>query len=256
MLTGDLLCTRFARSYCISLRHILGRWAALIHDMSERIRLKFNGLPTFESTPLFFTLANDVDSRLRTLPATYARCNAALRFMSNIGADAGQLHVRAEEVDGMRVAYLRAALMEFAGMEETLVIDLGRGPSPMRISHTQNAMLVALRELRNVQVHLIRSDLLSSKRSAVWRYEGKEEAHELTALTIPRPDLDRLKNPRTAAYCNRADFERAVDWLADAQEHWGIADVVMRGIWAYAEAIVDAHAPSNDMSVSAVAIRS
>lgn len=221
--------------------------------MNQKVRLSFEGLPSFESTPLFFTLENGVDARLRTLPATYARCNAALRFMSNIGADADHLHVRAEEVEGMRVAYLRAALMEFVGMEEALVIDLGREPPPMRISRTQNAMLVALRELRNVQVHLIRSDLLSSKRSAVWRYQGREESHDLTALTIPRQDLDRLKDPRTASYCDRTDFRRAVDWLADAQEHWGIADVVMRGIWAYAEAIVDAHAPSTALCVGASA---
>jgi hypothetical protein len=211
--------------------------------MNSRVPLNFDSLPTFESTPLFFTLAAEVDERLRTLPATYARCNAALRFMSNIGAGAGHMHVRAEEVDSMRVAYLRASLMEFAGMEEALGIDVGRGQAPLRISDTRNAMLVVLRELRNVQIHLIKSDLLSSNRSAVLRFQGEEHEHELTALTIPRLDLNRLKDPRNRTYCHREDFERAVDWLAEAQEHWGIADVIMRGIWAYAEAIVAAHVP-------------
>jgi len=192
---------------------------------------------------MFFTLDDIVDSRLRTLPATYARCNAALRFMSNIGADADQLRVRADELESMRVAYLRAALMEFAGMEEALVIDLGRGQPLLRISETRNAMLVVLRELRNVQVHLVKSDLVSSARQAVLRYRGEEHAHELVALTVPQRDLDRLKDSRSAPYCHRDDFARAVDWLAEAQEHWGIADVVMRAIWAYAAAIVTAHVP-------------
>lgn len=210
---------------------------------NSKVHLDFDNLPTFESTPLFFTLDDQVDARLRTLPATYARCNSALRFMSNIGADSDHMHVRAEEIASMRVAYLRASLMEFVGMEEALRIDLGRDQVPLRISDTRSAMLVVLRELRNVQIHLIKTDLLSGKRSAVSRFRGEEHEHELTALTIPRLDLDRVKDARNAAYCHREDLERAVDWLAEAQEHWGIADVVMRGIWAYAEAIVAVHVP-------------
>jgi hypothetical protein len=212
--------------------------------MSERIRLRFEGLPTFDSTPLFFGLRDDIDGRLRTLPATYSRCNAALRFMSWIGADADQLHVRTEELEGMRVACLRAALMEYAGMEESLGLDLGRNQiTPLRIPATRNAMLVALRELRNVQLHLVGTEFLSGKRLAISRFKGEEQTHELTALTIPRNELEGLKDARNATHYHRTDFGRAVDWLADAQEHWGIADVVMRGIWAYAEAIVEAHVP-------------
>lgn len=215
-----------------------------------KLRLNFEGLPTFESTPMFFSLDDDVDARLRMLPATYARCNAALRFMSHIGANADHLCVRTDELESMRVAYLRAALMEFAGMEEALVIDLGRGQPLLRIRETRNAMLIVLRELRNVQIHLVKSDLVSSARPAVLRYRGEEHTQELTALTIPQRDLDRLRDSRSAPYCHRDDFARAVDWLAEAQEHWGIADVVMRGIWAYAAAIVAAHVPPGLMSGS------
>lgn len=211
--------------------------------INSKIHLDFDDLPTFESTPLFFSLDAHVDARLRTLPATYARCNSALRLMSNIGAGSDHMQVRAEEVESMRVAFLRASLMEFVGMEEALRIDLGRNQVPLRISDTRSAMLVVLRELRNVQIHLINADLVSSKRSAVSNFHGDEQKHELTALTIPRLDLDRVKDVRSAAYCHRDDLERAVDWLAEAQEHWGIADVVMRGIWAYAKAIVAAHVP-------------
>ena len=212
--------------------------------MASKIRLDFNALPTFESSPFFYTLNRTTDARLRTLKATYARCNAALRFMSNIGASADHLHVRAEEVDGMHLAYLRASLMEYVGMEEALQIDLGRGQSALRISETRNAMLVVLRELRNVQIHLVRSDLVSSKRSAVSRFDGQEQEHEITTHCIPKSDLARLIDGRTASYCHRDDLSRAVEWLAEAQEHWGISEVVMRGIWAYADAIVERHVPA------------
>lgn len=85
-----------------------------------KIGLIFEALPTFESTPVYFTLDDDVNQRLRTLVGTYARCNAALRFTSWVGAGTDTLHVRDDELASMRVACLRAELMEFAGMEETL----------------------------------------------------------------------------------------------------------------------------------------
>jgi hypothetical protein len=171
--------------------------------------------------------------------------------MSTIGADAHHMRVSEGELDHMRVAYLRASLMEFAGMEEALRSDLSREKTPLRISDTQNAMLVVLRELRNVQVHLVKNELLASTRRAVLRYREEEHQSELVALTVPRADLNLLKDPRTAPYCHRGDFESAVDWLAAAQEHWGIADVVMRGIWSFAEAIVAAHVTVSEVSCDA-----
>jgi hypothetical protein len=220
--------------------------------MRDQIRLEFDNLPTFESTPFFFSLEDVTDRRLRTLPNTYARCNAALRFMSWIGAGAEVLHVRDEERDSMRVAYLRASLMEYVGMEEALRLDVGSGA--LNIPATRDAMLVVLRELRNVQIHLIGSALIAEKRPAISRYKGEEHTHELTALMIPRSDLNRLKDPRNASYCNRSDFHRAVDWLADAQERWGIADVVMRGIWRFAVAIVAMHVVAEDVASPEMAV--
>jgi hypothetical protein len=209
-----------------------------------KITLLFDELPTFEDTPLFFSLDNDVDQRLRTLPGTYSRCNAALRFNSWVNASADSLGVREEELASMQVSCLRAALMEFAGMEEALGSDIDRLSPPLRIRDTKNAMLVVLRELRNIQIHLVMTELLSTKRSGVFCWQEQEQQHELTALMIPRADLDKLKDSRNSSHYDRTDLSRAVDWLAQAQEHWGIHDVVRSGIWAYAKAVVDAHVPA------------
>lgn len=208
-----------------------------------KIRLIFEGLPTFESSPIFYSLDDDVDLRLRGLPETYARCNAALRFMSNINGDVDQMRVRRDELESMRVAYLRAALMEFVGMEDSLIYEVGR--DCLRISNTRNAMLVALRELRNVQIHLVRSELLSNSHPVVFSHLDKERTGEYTALTIPRADLELLKNDQRGSirHYHREDFQRAVEWLNEAQQRWGISEVVMHGIWTYASAIVDEHVP-------------
>lgn len=217
-----------------------------------KIKLLFNDLPTFEGTPLFFTLEDDIDRRLRTLSNTYAKCNVALRFNSWASADAKALGVRDDELASMRAGCLRAALMEFAGMEEALASDVNDSVPPLRIRDTKNAMLVVLRELRNIQIHVIGTELRSAKRSAVLRWNDQEHQHELTALLIPHSDLDKLKDSHNSSRYDRADFDRAVDWLAQAQEHWGILDVVREGIWAYAKAIVNAHVPApKQLEVSA-----
>jgi len=103
--------------------------------------------------------------------------------------------------------------MEYAGTEEALGLDLDRDTvPPLRIRATKNAMLVVLRELRNVQIHLVRTEFLSAKRFAISRLGGEEREHELTVLTIPRNDLESLRDARNATYCNLSDFEHAVDW--------------------------------------------
>ena len=113
-------------------------------------------------------------------------------------------------------------------------------------------MLVVLRELRNIQIHLVGIELRSAQRSAVLRWREQEHQHELTALLIPRHDLDKLKDDRNSSHYDSADFSRAIDWLAQAQEQWGILDVVREGIWAYAKAVVNVHVPAlNTLDVTA-----
>lgn len=107
-----------------------------------KLTLLFDELPTFERTPLFFSLDDDVDQRMLTLPNTYARCNAALRFNSCAHAKSDMLGVREEELPSRQTAYLRAALMEFAGMEEALGSDLDGSSAPLLTRDTRNAMPV------------------------------------------------------------------------------------------------------------------
>lgn len=212
-----------------------------------RISLDFDALPAFESSPIIFSLPSAVDVRLRALPAVYARCNAALRFNSWVGDDAQGLGVREEELPSMSAACLRAALMEYVGMEEALLTDLPSGAVPMSIRDTRNAMLIVLKELRNVQVHLVRTTLQSAKRASFFLFRGERHEHEFTALTIPRTDIERIKDSRNSAPFVKADYDDAVEWLVGAQEHWGITEVVMHGIWEYARAIVEAHVPVSQL---------
>lgn len=211
--------------------------------MSSRIKLRLDGLPRFETSPLFCTLEPSTEAALKRLPNAYERAIAALRFRQRISGDKNALGVSEDHVHIMQVAYLRAALMEYVAIEEVLPIDLamrGLGEEPLRILDTGNAMLVVLRELRHLQLHLVNTSFKSTSRSAVLRTRNndKEFETELTVLTIPTADLRQLKTLRNAARFDSEELDAAISWFCHAQVQWGIGDVMLSGIQVYAAAIV------------------
>ena len=211
--------------------------------MGSRYQLRLNGLPNFETSPLFCTLEPSTEAALRQLPNAYDRAVAALRFCQCIGGDKDALGVTEDHVRIMQVAYLRAALMEYVAIEEVLPLDLdmrGFGEEPLGILDTGNAMLILLRELRHLQLHRVNTTFKSTSRSAVLRTRNKQEEFEtkLTILTIPIADLRHLKTLRNAARFDPDQLDAAISWFTHAQSKWGIGDVMQSGIQAYAAEIV------------------
>lgn len=210
--------------------------------MTRANTIRFDDLPTFEGTPTFFSLPENVGLRLRHLPNVYAKASTALRFTSYVGADPRVLHLRDEERPWMSAACLRAALMDFVGMEETLRGDLrarGFTENPRTIKDTQNAMLILMRELRNVHVHSV-VPLHKETRTAY--IPANPDLHIIVdAHILPPGELQRLRGSRNAKHFEADAFAQAIEWLDDAQKHWGIEDVVLRAIWKYADEIVTSH---------------
>lgn len=211
--------------------------------MASKFRLHLDGLPHFETSPLFCTLEQSAEDALRQLPNAYERAIAALRFRQCIGGDANALRVSEDHAGIMQVAYLRAALMEYVAIEEVLPLDLakrGFGEKPLRILDTGNAMLILLRELRHLQLHLVNTRFKSTSRAAVLRTRNKEEEFktEVSILTIPIAELRQLKSLRNAARFDPNELDAAISWFSQAQSQWGIGDVVQSGIQIYTTEIV------------------
>ena len=211
--------------------------------MSSKTKLRLDGLPHFETSPLFCTLEPSTEAALRQLPNTYERAVAASRFCQKIAGDKNALGVSEDHVYIMQVAYLRAALMEYVAIEEVLPIDLvirGFEEKPLRILDTSNAMLILLRELRHLQLHRVNTTFKSASRSAVLRTrsEEKEFETELTILAIPTADLRQLKTLRNAARFDPDELDAAISWFSHAQTRWGIGDVMQAGIQAYTTEVV------------------
>ena len=137
------------------------RWLNLRLAMSRTIvRLKLDGLPVFVSTPLYCCIDDEVETLLRPLTDTYARVRCASRFLQRFGAPIDFLNVTEDERLIVWGGYLRAALMEYAGMEDSVRLDLRRlgvHNDPVSVEGTNNAMLILLRELRNLHVHVVQN---------------------------------------------------------------------------------------------------
>jgi hypothetical protein len=211
--------------------------------MGSKYELRLDGLPTFETSPLFCTLEPSTEVALRQLPNAYKRAVAALRFYQRIGGEKDGLGVSEDHVRIMQAAYLRAALMEYVSIEEVLPSDLvmrGFGEKPLRILDTGNAMLILLRELRHLQLHRVNTTFQSTSRSAVLRTRHKEKEFEttLTILTIPTADLRQLKTLRNAARFDPDELDAAISWFIHAQSQWGVGDVMQSGIQVYAAEVV------------------
>jgi hypothetical protein len=98
--------------------------------MATKVKLEIDEPPNFESSSIWCSLRLATEQSLRSLPNVYERSVAALRFRQQIGDPQA---VSEEDREIMKVAYLRAALMEFVAMEEVLHVDLEqrrRGENP------------------------------------------------------------------------------------------------------------------------------
>ena len=205
--------------------------------MSPKTLLVVDGLPTFETSPLFVAINPATEAALAFLPETSGRIQVACRFLQRFGGSADALSVSEEELPLMWGGYLRAALMEYAGVEAAFVCDvrrLGLEARPVSILETGNALLILLRELRNIHVHVGQQRFDRSERPAVLRFDDREHATRRGIITIPSVDLRQLLAPRIAKNYSSIELERAVGWLEWAQSQWGIGDVVLSALDVYA----------------------
>lgn len=209
--------------------------------MATKAKIEIDEPPHFQSSSIWCSLRSETDHSLRNLPRVYERSVAALRFRQQIDNPSS---VSDEDRDIMKVAYLRAALMEFVAMEDLLPVDLERrnlGEKPLKIKDTKSAHMMILKELRHLHLHLATKTFEVQQRDAVFRFGETETNATLTIELVPYEDLLNLKSLRNASMYAADELDAAINWLDEAQSNWGIGDVLQRGVQKYADALVSAY---------------
>ena len=209
--------------------------------MPTKTKIAIDESPHFQSSSIWCSLRSETEQSLRNLPLVHERSVAALRFRQQI---VNPSSVSDEDREIMKVAYLRAALMEFVAMEELLPDDLARrnlGEKPLKIKDTESAHLIILKELRHLHLHLATKTFEAQQRDAVFRFGEQETNTTLTIELIPYEDLLNLKRLRNASKYAADELDEAIIWLNEAQSSWGIGDVLQRGVQKYSDALVCAY---------------
>jgi hypothetical protein len=210
-----------------------------------KIRLPLTDLPTFESTSIWCSLQPKTEVDLRAFHNVFDRARAGIRFVQYIS---GAPFLTEEEKIPMKAAFLRAALMEFVGMEEVLPTDLSEhsiSAPAIKINKTGNTLLILLREMRHLNLHIINSTFEHQERAAMSYPFGSKEPHHTTlnARIVPLADLEKLKQLRNAPLFDDQDLSLAISWLDSAQRAWGIEDVILAGFETFAKLIIRTYKP-------------
>ncbi len=201
--------------------------------------LDFQLLPSVNCGHAFMRLDDNIAAGIASLTKLSERASNAVRFAYWAGGTSEILRCPESEVQQLREGCFRAALTEFASMEEVQVLDYkDRGASrmPLKLNETSNPLLHLFRELRNLEVHLRHSELRSVPKDVLWGH--KDRPAEATALTISIWILDGVTPQsfgllRNAKHYTSDQIVQMVSWLNTTQEQWGIQEVFLLAVEEY-----------------------
>jgi hypothetical protein len=205
-------------------------------------QLDFNLLPKLESAPFFISLDSKLQSSIAKLPETAARSDAALRFCWYVSQGNQQLHAEEPRATRLREAFLRACLTEYRAMDEVLPRDLAAlciQASPLKINQLKNPLLHLMKELRNFEIHLATSSLLSAEINVVAKWQDKEIEHKSSIWVTDPLTVTKFKQLKNSRYYLDADITAMVNWFNQAQQEWGVHHLAFLAIKMYCEELVN-----------------
>ena len=129
------------------------------------ISMDFNNLTTIDRGHVFLTLEDSIKKSLGGEPEILDRIENSLEFIRKIGG-------ANRNEDRFQCALIRAALTELVSIE-----DIQRTRDNHRPNTSRHPLLCVVRELRNVQIHVLSAIIDDEKRRLCWGdFANPEEA--------------------------------------------------------------------------------
>ncbi len=175
-------------------------------------------------------LKPELNAKLAQFPETHDRAVGAFWFSHLL--DGEPLGLKQRE------SYLRAGLAEFVSMQDSLARDLKHAQisaQPLKIRECQEPEVHIFQYLRNLELHLQTSQVVSGRMNVV---AGENEL-EITTWFIGDLDFALVAEARNAAWYSEPDLRSLVEWFNNAQKAWGIDELLRRAVIAYATRIVE-----------------
>lgn len=188
--------------------------------------LDFNQLPHISHCTAIFELPVSIACVLQHYPNTYDRALSALYF-------ALQIVKESTSTIKLREGHMRAAIAEYVSMEETIDVDTKK-TGFYKIVNSKNPLLHIVKQLRNMQIHILTSKLASATESVT--YCGHEfEMQFWSVQAITQKDFDKLR------YKDRyllADKVEMIEWFNKNQLELGIQEIILQAVLFYSRELV------------------
>lgn len=187
--------------------------------MVSQRKVNLNELYELEAPSAFIDVSPNAKAKLAGKPEVEERVYGCLRFCWHVAYDpnAGDATNRRK--------YLRAALAEFASLDDAAQFDLGSA-APKMLSLDDPAIHV-VRLLRHANVHLAASTLQGLHTPAIWQGPDGEQKFDYPLYVVP--DIDAgIRGVRDAGKYGASDLSAMITWIDREQKQWGIQNVVIR----------------------------
>ena len=203
--------------------------------------LDFSLVRELDSPTMWFSLPRDLESRLTLLPEVQARALAAIHFAFKVTIDRDHLGTTEAHETVIREAYLRAALAEFASLDEAADKDFEQlplaGQAP-RQALSLNPLVHAFRLLRHLNTHLSRSSFtVNSRRASI---ELGNQIHEVDyhLWLVNGFSASALGSLRNARYYAPSELDALAEWFNAEQREWGAPHMLLLATRCYCEQLV------------------
>lgn len=212
--------------------------------------LDFNLIPEYDFTAIFMKLPNALEAAISKFPQTEERIDGALMFCAHVMncRDPEKVPAPARRTG----AYFRAALAEYASIEEAFNRERPAGTPEFKLLDTENPVPHILKQLRNMQIHLVASKMSPQTVSLIMKNHPGAEPVDVTIWTIK--DLTAAQfndlNAFRRGHYTPAQAAEMVTWLTTRQSAFGIHDLIHRGLVEAAERIVATYLPQAQSATS------
>ena len=206
--------------------------------------LDFKLLESYESPGVFIRIDPEVESKLCGLPEVHDRVSGCVEFCYLLHAGRVVTYKSFEETLSTedvinRRRFLRAALSEYASMEDAAICDFrqNRLGAPLKMRETGDPRIHVIRLLRHSNVHLKSTGLEVASRDAYW--EGPDGRQDFKYKWLYARDLGQMiRATRDANKYTPESLARMIEWLESEQMEWGIGHAVLRTAELYAKTLL------------------
>lgn len=191
-----------------------------------------------DTSPLIYSFDKYEERYIRCFSHTFNRIKGALTFISKVGGD--------KDIN-ISESFLKASLGEFVSAEDTIKEDSKNAniqKELFKLHKTDHPIFHILKEIRNYQFHLKPAEFQNKTiQATLASNRGKDEKeieyHDHTFLIISNFGETEFRNLHNSKFYDQHDITQLISWFEQAQNEWGISDLVWRCINLLVAYIVD-----------------